>query len=295
MHLQDNCQSGTDGTLLWFDYNREIDLASCDVIKSCVQEILQNDFSEFTALGGKSLQNLLDSFRNEYNSFVSSLPVEEPANVECYSMLDEYSNLYTDLYTLQDQASGRQPISPESLETFLNAPRTFTKVSEVKNACFWFEDYFWWRGKKQFVCSLGSAASKDRAKNDMPGSHWPSGPRDWFQGSPTTPLYGFDESPYSPYISLKETSFRLKMYCMFDILTGGRQSEGIPPFWESIQCIIAQPTTPIIVAPPPSPTGLPGPTGPHTPAPTMAPDPTDHSGDGVWNPGKLHSKKLFLY
>ncbi len=252
------------------------------------------------------MQNLSDTFLTEYNTFVSSLPVEEPRDTSCQPMLNEYNKLTTELYTLQEHLSRGQPILLKSLETLLDAPTKINKVSEVEDGCFWFEDYFWWRGKKQFVCSPGSAASKHRARKDRyasasyhdsyydsypHGPRGPSGPRDPFPG-PTTPPYGFDESLdiHRPLNLLMETSFRLtEKYCQFDILTGDGQIEGIPSFWDRIQCIIAPPTTPIIVAPPPSPTGLPGPSGPRTPAPTMAPapDPNDPDGNGFPESGKL--------
>ncbi len=182
LNLQENCQRATTGDL-WFGFIREIQTASCDVIRSCAQEILQADFSDFMASGEKSLENSLDLFKNEYDAFVGSLPVELDRDTPCPLALETCTNLYTALYTLQSEISEGQPISQQSIETLLNAHGRMDKASEVEQACFWFEKYFWWRDEKRFVCTNSFTANQPRNKHiskrySIPpvGPHPPSPP-----------------------------------------------------------------------------------------------------------------------
>ena len=228
------------------------------------------------ASGEKSLENSLDLFKNEYDAFVGSLPVELDRDTPCPLALETYTNLYTALYTLQSEISEGQPISQQNIETLLNAHGRMDKASEVEQACFWFEKYFWWRDEKRFVCTNSFTANQPRNKHRSKrylippvGPHPPSPPPAWPTGFPhgrwnTQDSWDSTEES-NPLDILKTTSEILtEDYCQFDIFAERQEPQKeVQSFWDKIECKLR--TTP----PPTQPMTTP----PMTPAPTMAPNP----------------------
>ncbi len=252
------------------------------------------------ASGQKSLENSLDLFKNEYDDFVGSLPIELDRDTPCPLALETYTNLYTALYTLQSEISEGQPISQQNIETLLNAHGRMDKASEVEHACFWFEKYFWWREEKQFVCTNSFTANQPRNKHRSkrysipPVGPRPPGPPAWPPDFP----HGRWNSPNSiessgesnPLDILKKTSETLtEDYCQFEIFTERQEPQTVvQSFWDKIECKLR--TTP----PPTQPMTTP----PMTPAPTMVPNPgpegptdgTIGTGTGEWSRASRYSK-----
>ncbi len=246
---------GAKGTLSLYDYGRKVTSASCDVINICAREIIRDHFNKFIVSGDQNLQNVLELFQNNHNSFINILPVDaidEESNTLCKTLLGDYMNLVLSFFLLQEEVSRNDSISKTNIENFLNSAESFQKVVNVEDACFWFEDYFWWRGKTRLFCNntfvLNRHRTKDTQSNDYYSYNYGynANPYSWY-----SPNYGEVEDSNNGLTAISAAIDTLtENYCSFEIFKEEESLRYTASLWDNVPCQNTPTTTTTTVRPP---------------------------------------------
>ncbi len=206
--------------------------------------------------GDRNLQNVLELFQTNHNSFVRTLPVDaidEELNTLCNTLLGDYMNLVLNLFILQEKVSRNDSISQTNLENFLNSAESFHKVVNVEDACFSFEEHFWWRGKTRLLCNNTFVLNRRRTKGTQSNDYYSynygysSNAYPWY-----SPNYGVFEDNNNGLNAISAAIDTLtENYCSFEIFEEEESLRYTESLWDSVQCQSSTITTTTTTVRPP--------------------------------------------